>query len=96
MTAINGIKFSSPIKKPNTVFLIIILLVFNGCAQKNKKYKQGVKPEITISGTNTERVKKYEKFEVMLDLKNVEIENPYDPADIDVICSFLHLRQEKI
>ncbi|HLP73021.1 MAG TPA: DUF5060 domain-containing protein, partial [Bacteroidales bacterium] len=43
---------------------------------------------VSITGVNTVQVRKYEKFEVILDLKNVQIENPYDPADIDVYALF--------
>ena len=70
------------------VSVIIILFALIGCSQKSGKYKQGVKPEVTISSTNTSTVKKYEKFEANLVLKNAEIENPYDPADIDVYALF--------
>ena len=78
-----------------TVLLISFLSVFTGYSQKNK-YKQGIKPEVFISGVNTEKVKKYEKFEVTTQLKNVEIENPYDPADIDLYAMFTSPSGEKI
>jgi len=45
-------------------------------------------PLIRITGTNYDTVKKYEKYEVLLDLENVEIENPYDPDDIDMYALF--------
>jgi hypothetical protein len=45
-------------------------------------------PIIRITDMNATRVKKYEKFEVLLDLENVGIENPYDPEDIDVYARF--------
>jgi hypothetical protein len=48
----------------------------------------GESPVITITGTNATTVKKYEKYEVLLGLENVGIENPYDPADIDVYALF--------
>jgi hypothetical protein len=71
-----------------SVLMIIILIIFNGCSRKTGKYKQGTNPEVTISATNTTTVKKYEKFEAILALKNAEIENPYDPADIDAYALF--------
>jgi hypothetical protein len=40
-------------------------------------------PSVSVRKANIETVKKYEKFELLLDLKNVEIDNPYDPEDID-------------
>ena len=51
-------------------------------------YKNGVSPTVEVTGTNTATVKKYEKFEALLALDNVGIENPYDPADIDVYADF--------
>ena len=53
-----------------------------------KTFKNEVSPAVKITGTNSLSVKKYEKFEVLLDLSNVEIENPYDPDDIDVYAFF--------
>jgi hypothetical protein len=96
MKEINIRKFMSGTRKLKTVLLITFLFVLIGCSQKNKRYAQGVKPEVTISGINTGTVKKYEKFEVILQLKNVEIENPYDPADIDVNALFTSPSGEKI
>jgi hypothetical protein len=51
-------------------------------------YIPGVPPMVTITGTNTGTVKKYEKFEVLPDLGRVGIDNPYDPEDIDVYALF--------
>jgi hypothetical protein len=48
----------------------------------------GVKPSVSISAVNSGTVKKYEKFEIFLDLKNVGFENPYNPADIDIYANF--------
>jgi hypothetical protein len=45
-------------------------------------------PSVSVRKANIETVKKYEKFELLLDLKNVEIDNPYDPEDIDVYAIF--------
>lgn len=44
----------------------------------------GNKPSVKVSVVNNSTIKKYEKFEINLNLKNVGIENPYDPKDIDV------------
>ncbi len=51
---------------------------------------------VTVLVTNNSAVKKYEKFEIHLDLKNVGIENPYDPKDIDVSALFLSPSGKKI
>ena len=48
----------------------------------------GVKPEVSVKNINTKTVKKYEKFEIELSLKNVGVENPYNPEDIDVYAYF--------
>ncbi len=45
-------------------------------------------PGISVTRVNTTTVGRYEKFELWLDLHNVEIENPFDPADIDVYALF--------
>ena len=51
-------------------------------------FMPGRSPAIKITSTNATRVKKYEKFEVLLDVENAGIENPYDPEDIDVYAKF--------
>ncbi|MBC8217689.1 MAG: DUF5060 domain-containing protein [Planctomycetes bacterium] len=45
-------------------------------------------PSVQVSGVNTDTVKKYEKFEINLELSDVEIRNPYDPHDIDLYAQF--------
>ncbi len=47
-----------------------------------------IDPVIRISGMSADRVPKYEKFEVLIDLDHVEIDNPYDPENIDVYGLF--------
>ena len=95
MTAVNtGISLSLT-RKPITLLMIASLFLLMGCTQKIKHYKQG-KPEVTISGMNSDIVKKYEKFEVIPELKNTEIENPYDPDDIDVYAQFTSPAGENI
>jgi hypothetical protein len=59
-------------------------------------FTPGKSPAVKITGTNTTRVKKYEKFEVFLDLENVGIENPFDPDDIDVYAQFITPAGKKI
>lgn len=88
MTNINIGKFTSMATKLNALFLIMGLSALSGCSQKSNGYEQGRHPAVTISGVNTGTVKKYEKFEAILDLKNVKIKNPYDPADIDLYALF--------
>lgn len=83
-------------RKLNIVLLILFIVALTACSQKIKRYKQGAKPEVTISGIKTGTVKKYEKFEVNPELKNVEIENPYDPADIDLFAEFTSPSGDKI
>jgi hypothetical protein len=61
---------------------------FESNEANGETFKKGANPTVTITGKNTSTVKKYEKFEVRLDLKNVGIENPYDPDDIDVYAFF--------
>ena len=59
-------------------------------------YIPGINPEVTVSGVNTKTVKKYEKFEMTLELKNTGISNPYNPADIDVYSLFTSPSGKKI
>jgi hypothetical protein len=54
------------------------------------------RPGVTIAAVNTGTVKKYEKFEIWLDLENVDIENPYDPDEIDIYAIFHLPSGEKI
>lgn len=63
-------------------------LFFGSEEVSGETFTPGISPGIRISGTNTDRVGKYEKFEVWLDLERVGIDNPYDPADIDVYAIF--------
>ena len=80
MTDINGRIIVSLTRKLNIVLLILFVIALTGCSEKNKKYSQGVKPEVRISGINTETVMKYEKFEVIPDLKNVKYKNRIFPC----------------
>ncbi|NQU87615.1 MAG: DUF5060 domain-containing protein [Mariniphaga sp.] len=59
-------------------------------------YTLGKSPLVKVAGINTSSVKKYEKFELILDLENVGIENPYDPEDIDVYAYFTAPSGKKI
>ncbi|MCF8335034.1 MAG: DUF5060 domain-containing protein [Bacteroidales bacterium] len=81
-------------KKFTSFYLIMVVILFSlnqafserkGITGRERKVGS---PVIKIAGTNTTRVKKYEKFEILFDLRNVEIENPYDPADIDAYALF--------
>jgi hypothetical protein len=45
-------------------------------------------PEISVSRVNATSVKKYEKFELWIDLQNVNSNNPYDPEEVDVHAIF--------
>jgi hypothetical protein len=72
--------------------IVLIFFAFNQSFSHNSQLPgeehSGKSPTVQITSTNADRVKKYEKFEVLLDLSNVEIENPYDPADINVYALF--------
>ena len=45
-------------------------------------------PSVSVSKVNSETVKRYEKFEMLLGLQHVEYDNPYDPAEVDVYAIF--------
>ncbi|MCF7973928.1 MAG: DUF5060 domain-containing protein [Phycisphaerae bacterium] len=45
-------------------------------------------PLVQVNQVNTEIVRKYEKFEIHLELSGVTIQNPYDPEDIDLYAQF--------
>lgn len=96
MTDTYGRKLILITMRLNLVLLMVFFIVFTGYSQNNKEYSQGVKPTVTIAGTNTQTVKKYEKFEVIPELKNVKFENPYDPADIDIYAMFTSPSRKKI
>ncbi|HAH23622.1 MAG TPA: hypothetical protein DCL77_07680 [Prolixibacteraceae bacterium] len=79
------------------VFVFSFLLHHEGLARVNgKSLKKGADPVVKITGTNTLTVKKYEKFEVLLNLSKVNIKNPYDPDDIDVYAFFTAPSGKKI
>jgi hypothetical protein len=48
----------------------------------------GISPKVSVTKTSQGVVKKYEKYELELDLEDVGIFNPYDPDDIDVYALF--------
>lgn len=56
---------------------------------RQETHAQGVTPSVRVSGVNGTSIKKYEKFEILLDLSGVNILNPYDPEDIDVFALFI-------
>lgn len=63
--------------------------VFFGSGEaRGETFVPGKMPVVKVTGTNSATIKKYEKFEVNLDLAYVGIENPYDPRDIDVYAQF--------
>jgi len=65
-------------------FLISVLFSLPAFSQDTKN----IQPGISVSQTNTSTVKKYEKFEVNIELENVSYENPFDPEEIDVYAIF--------
>jgi hypothetical protein len=70
------------------VAAILTLFTASSCTSQPGKYPNGSDPKISVAATNSPTVKKYEKFEVTADLKNVKFNNPYDPADIDIWAIF--------
>jgi hypothetical protein len=83
-------------RKLYPLLLILAVLATSACSQKTAGYKHGTNPSVTVSSMNTGTVKKYEKFELLPDLKNVKYENPYDPADVDLFAEFTAPSGEKI
>jgi hypothetical protein len=88
MTNTKETKLSNVIRTLFVAFLGLLLIATPGCTIKNKKYPQGKNIGVTISGINSEQVKKYEKLELILGLKNVRFDNPYDPGDVDLYAIF--------
>ena len=87
-------------KKNNLIPVILLFFLANSLSYSKNNEMPGTNnpksPTVKIASTNTNRVKKYEKFEVLLSLKNVNYENPYDPADIDVYALFTAPSGEEI
>lgn len=76
----------SALKKVTALLTGVFLLSNVQAYEPDKTYSE--KPQITVSRVNTSSVKKYEKFELWLDLENVMYENPYDPEQVDVYAIF--------
>lgn len=70
------------------LFLILTPLMNVSCFSVDHGQSGDRNPLVRIMAVNTDQVKRYEKFEVRLELEQVEIENPYDPSDIDVYALF--------
>jgi len=49
----------------------------------------GAPPEVAVLQVNATTVGLYEKFEVILDLKNADYVNPYNPEEIDIQANFI-------
>ncbi len=69
-----------------SVFLVL-LFIMNNPVFGNKIF-QLTNPEVTVSKISIAKVKKYEKFEILIELQNVAIENPFDPEEIDLFAIF--------
>lgn len=82
-------------KSKKTIFrtsisvLIIPALILTACSTGNARYPQGSAVKVSVEQKNTEQVKKYEKLELTINMKNVRYDNPYDPADIDLYAVFI-------
>lgn len=61
---------------------------FESAEVRGETFIPGRSPEVKITASSATTIKKYEKFELNLELENVGIENPYDPSDIDVYALF--------
>jgi hypothetical protein len=70
------------------VLLGLMIFVSPGCSEKKSKYPQGANVGVVVTGINSEQIRKYEKFELILKLINVRFENPYDPDDVDLSALF--------
>jgi len=67
--------------------LLLLLFLMNSSVIGNAAFQISV-PEITVSKINNNKIKKYEKFEIRLEMQNVTYENPYDPEEIDLYAIF--------
>jgi hypothetical protein len=72
-----------------------VLIVSPGQASGISKTSLQV-PVISISKVNTTTVKKYEKFELWLNLEHVKFDNPFDPEQVDVYALFKSPSGEEI
>jgi hypothetical protein len=72
----------------NSIILALIIMILQGCSTIENKYPQGSGIKVSVSGANSEQIKRYEKFEITLDLKNVKYNNPFDPDDVDLFALF--------
>ena len=81
MNKYSAIKFQ--LHQTFSVFLILIFIM-NYPTFGNNNFQSKV-PEVNISKVSSTKVKKYEKFEIWPDLKNVDYENPFDPAENDAV-----------
>ncbi|MBI5009723.1 MAG: DUF5060 domain-containing protein, partial [Bacteroidia bacterium] len=70
------------------LFTFLQILLLQGCSTESGQYPQGKNIDVSISGFNSDQVKKYEKFELLIDLNNVKYNNPFNPADIDIYALF--------
>ncbi len=70
-----------------TLLFAGMLLLNNATASENgKTFAQ--EPQVSVSRVNSSTIKKYEKFELWLNLENVTYENPYDPGQVDLYAIF--------
>jgi hypothetical protein len=88
MPSVKGIRIGNMTGNLTMVVLGLLIFVSPVYSIQNRKYRQGNNIGVKISGKNSEQVKKYEKFELTVDLKNVKYDNPYDPDDIDLYALF--------
>ena len=71
------------------VFILLLpSLIIISCAGEKKKYPQGSGIKVSVEKINTQQVKKYEKLELTVSMKNIKYDNPFDPADIDLYAVF--------
>jgi hypothetical protein len=80
---------SGEMKIPEIMSIIVLLLlILQGCTTKKTQYPQGKHIGVAVKSINSNQIKKYEKFEIAAELKNVQFSNPFDPADADLYAEF--------
>lgn len=84
MNKYSAIKFQ--LNQTVSVFLILIFTL-NYSTFGSNQFQTEV-PEIKISKIGNTKVKKYEKFEIWIDLQHVTYENPFNPEEIDLYALF--------
>ncbi|HDR52890.1 MAG TPA: DUF5060 domain-containing protein, partial [Mariniphaga anaerophila] len=67
--------------------ILMLLFLMNSSVIGNTAFQVTV-PKVSVSKVNSTQVKKYEKFEIRIEIQNVAYENPFDPEEIDLFAIF--------